>query len=90
MCEFYIFSVGGYGALLLTLKNPHMFVSTSLLAPICDYVSAPRCQDAFERYLGKDRSKWLEWSVFHALENYNGPPLQFLIDQVSDSLLYLW
>jgi len=45
-------SMGGHGALVLALKNPHAFASVSAFAPICNPTACPWGQKAFQGYLG--------------------------------------
>ena len=45
-------SMGGHGALVLALKNPHVFASVSAFAPICNPTACPWGQKAFQGYLG--------------------------------------
>lgn len=39
---------------------------------------------AFTGYLGEDKQVWNEYDATELVKKYNGPPLQFLIDQGSD------
>lgn len=77
------FSIGGYGAFLLTMKNPDLFVSTSALAPVCDATKASHSIEGLTLYIGeKETSNWDEWSSITTAEHYRGSKLHFLIDQV--------
>ena len=51
-------SMGGHGALTLTLRHPGVFNSLSAIAPICAPMRCPWGQKAFTGYLGDDRSAW--------------------------------
>jgi S-formylglutathione hydrolase len=51
-------SMGGHGALVCALKNPHMFRSVSAFAPIANPVNCGWGEGCFGAYLGDDRSTW--------------------------------
>lgn len=51
-------SMGGHGALMISLKNPDMFQSASAFSPICNPMICPWGQKAFGGYLGGDESRW--------------------------------
>lgn len=50
-------------------------------------ISALRCsglyKSLFSGYLGDDKRLWNEWDATELVQKYNGPQLQFLIDQGS-------
>jgi S-formylglutathione hydrolase len=73
-------SMGGHGALTLALKHPQTFRSVSAFAPIAAPSGVPWGQKAFERYLGADRSNWLEHDAVALIEagRRTGP---ILVDQ---------
>lgn len=51
-------SMGGHGALVIGLKNPDMFRSLSVFAPICTTLHSPWGSKALSHYLGEDRDSW--------------------------------
>lgn len=51
-------SMGGHGALTLSLRHPGVFRSVSALAPICAPSQCPWGVKAFSGYLGDDRAEW--------------------------------
>jgi S-formylglutathione hydrolase len=51
-------SMGGHGALICALKNPHSFRSVSAFAPIANPVNCAWGKGCFEAYLGSDESAW--------------------------------
>lgn len=51
-------SMGGHGALICALKNPHLYRSVSAFAPIANPVNCPWGEGCFGAYLGGDRSSW--------------------------------
>jgi S-formylglutathione hydrolase len=53
-------SMGGHGALTISLRNPGRFKSTSAFAPIVAPSQVPWGQKALGGYLGSDQSAWSE------------------------------
>jgi S-formylglutathione hydrolase len=51
-------SMGGHGALICALKNPHRYRSLSAFAPIGAPMRCPWGEKAFSGYLGEDRETW--------------------------------
>jgi S-formylglutathione hydrolase len=51
-------SMGGHGALVCALRNPHQYISVSAFAPIAAPMRCPWGQKAFSNYLGPDRETW--------------------------------
>ena len=75
-------SMGGHGALTLALRHPNMYRSVSAMAPISAPASCPWGEKAFTRYLGEDRSKWLEHDASALMAKASRPyPHGILIDQ---------
>ena len=58
-------SMGGHGALICALKNPHMYKSVSAFSPICNPINCGWGKGCFSAYLGEDESKW---SAYDATE----------------------
>lgn len=56
-------SMGGHGALVLGLRNPHQFRSISAFAPIVSPVSCPWGQKALTAYLGNDDGQWAQYDA---------------------------
>ncbi|KAA9302489.1 MULTISPECIES: S-formylglutathione hydrolase [Aerococcus] len=54
-------SMGGYGALMIGLKNPQRFQSISAFAPISNPSQVPWGRKAFTAYLGPDEKDWVAW-----------------------------
>jgi S-formylglutathione hydrolase len=75
-------SMGGHGALTIALKNPRSFKSCSAFAPICNPSKADWSKGAFEKYLGKDPSKWREYDASLLIED-GARFAEFLVDQGS-------
>lgn len=76
--------MGGHGALICALKNPGLYKSVSAFAPICNPSECPWGIKAFTGYLGpKESGGWAQWDATELVKNYNGPPIELLIDQVS-------
>lgn len=51
-------SMGGHGALTLSLRHRELYSSVSALAPICSPCRVPWGEKAFSNYLGPDRALW--------------------------------
>ena len=80
-------SMGGHGALIMSLRNPKKYKSCSAFAPIVEPSSASWSSTAYEKYLGKDKENWLNYdSVALIKRGYTFP--EILIDQgEADSFL---
>ena len=75
-------SMGGHGALVLALRNPGLFRSVSAFAPICAPTRCPWGTNAFSRYLGSNKEKWLQYDASALMANQRTPfPNGILIDQ---------
>ena len=58
-------SMGGHGALVLALRNPHVYKSVSAFAPICAPTRCAWGRKALPSFLGADSSSW---SAYDAVE----------------------
>lgn len=56
-------SMGGHGALTISLRNPDRFKSTSAFAPIVSPIHCPWGHKALGGYLGADKSDWVEYDA---------------------------
>ncbi len=56
-------SMGGYGALVLALRNPDIYRTVSAFAPIAAPSQCPWGVKAFSGYLGEDRSAWARYDA---------------------------
>ena len=56
-------SMGGHGALTISLRNPGRFTSTSAFAPIVSPMNCPWGHKALGGYLGPDQSAWAEYDA---------------------------
>ena len=54
-------SMGGHGALTISLRNPGRFRSTSAFAPIVSPMNCPWGQKALGGYLGDDMAAWRQY-----------------------------
>lgn len=77
-------SMGGHGALISALRCPGLYKSVSAFAPISNPSQCPWGEKAFKGYLGDDKQLWNDWDATELVQKYNGPHLQFLIDQGSE------
>lgn len=73
-------SMGGHGALSLSLRHPGLYQSVSALAPICAPSVVPWGQKAFARYLGEDREAWRAHDTVQLLGTRRFPG-KVLVDQ---------
>jgi len=73
-------SMGGHGALVCALRNPHQYQSVSAFAPIVAPLHSPWVDKAFNRYLGSNREKWRAYDACELIkiQQYHSP---ILIDQ---------
>jgi S-formylglutathione hydrolase len=56
-------SMGGHGALTISLRNPGRYKSTSAFAPIVSPLNCPWGEKALGGYLGDDRAAWAEYDA---------------------------
>jgi S-formylglutathione hydrolase len=56
-------SMGGHGALTLSLRNPGRYKTTSAFAPIVAPMQCPWGQKALSGYLGPDQSTWAQYDA---------------------------
>ena len=56
-------SMGGHGALTISLRNPGRFRSTSAFAPIVSPLDCPWGDKALTGYLGADRAAWRDYDA---------------------------
>lgn len=73
-------SMGGHGALTISLRNPDRYRATSAFAPIVSPVNCPWGQKALSGYLGADQSVWAAYDACALIENGARLPA-ILIDQ---------
>ncbi|HVJ40253.1 MAG TPA: S-formylglutathione hydrolase [Dongiaceae bacterium] len=76
-------SMGGHGALVLALRNPHLYRSLSAFAPICAPTRCPWGFKAFSGYLGDDKAGWTQYDATELVADhaFSG---EILIDQGLD------
>lgn len=81
-------SMGGHGALTLTLRHPELFRSVSAFAPICSPTRCAWGQKAFAAYLGDDQALWRRHDAALLIEAGAGAVSEILVDQgTSDNFL---
>jgi S-formylglutathione hydrolase len=73
-------SMGGHGALTVSLRNPGRFRSTSAFAPIVSPMNCPWGEKALTGYIGDDRSAWREYDACALIEDGARLP-DLLVDQ---------
>jgi S-formylglutathione hydrolase len=77
-------SMGGHGALTLSLRHPGRYRSVSAFAPIVAPTRVPWGEKAFTRFLGEDRSHWSAHDATALIESGRSFPGTPLIDQGLD------
>ena len=89
-------SMGGHGALTLSLRDPGKYKATSAFAPIVSPLNCPWGEKALGGYLGPDRETWAEYDTcaliaggarFPDLLVDQGEADNFLTDQLKTHLL---
>jgi S-formylglutathione hydrolase len=73
-------SMGGHGALTISLRNPGRFKSSSAFAPIVSPLNCPWGEKALGGYLGPDRAGWREYDACALIEDGARLP-DLLVDQ---------
>lgn len=89
-------SMGGHGALTISLRNPGRFKSTSAFAPIVSPLNCPWGEKALGGYIGDDRVAWREYDACALIEDGarlpdilvdQGAADNFLVEQLKPELL---
>lgn len=72
------------------LRNPSIFKSISVFAPVCSASTVPIAKTAFAEYLGEGNiAAFAQYDAVEVAKAYTGPKRLILIDQGSnDSFLY--
>jgi S-formylglutathione hydrolase len=73
-------SMGGHGALTISLRNPGRYRSTSAFAPIVSPLNCPWGEKALGGYLGEDRASWADYDACALIEGGARLP-DLLVDQ---------
>ena len=73
-------SMGGHGALTISLRNPGRFRSTSAFAPIVSPLNCPWGEKALTGYIGADRTNWRQYDACALIEDGARLP-DVLVDQ---------
>lgn len=74
------FSMGGYGALSIALKNPGRYAAVSAFAPLCHPTASRGGKQAFAAYLGKESDAWQAYDSTSLIQTASRK-LPILIDQ---------
>lgn len=89
-------SMGGHGALVIGLRNTHLYSSITAFSPICSAINCPWGEKALTTYLGADKTQWQQYdaamlvaSATEKLPIYvdQGTKDDFLVDQLKPELL---
>lgn len=80
-------SMGGHGALTISLRNPGRFLSTSAFAPIVSPLECPWGHKALGGYLGDDQTVWRDYDACALIASGARLP-DLLVDQgLADTFL---
>jgi S-formylglutathione hydrolase len=74
-------SMGGHGALTLTLRHPELFKTVSAFSPICSPTRCAWGRKAFAAYLGSDETAWREHDAALLIEGGRARVSEILVDQ---------
>ena len=76
-------SMGGHGAFVVGLRNPHLFRSLSAFAPICTTLHSPWGRKALGYYLGGDTDGWRDYDASEVARAVTDPGRwgRILVDQ---------
>ncbi|MFX1689691.1 S-formylglutathione hydrolase [Paraburkholderia sp. A2RI-6] len=78
-------SMGGHGALVFALRNPHIYKSVSAFAPIAAPMRCDWGQGAFLGYLGSDQNEWKRYDASELMRTMSSRFSEgILIDQGLD------
>lgn len=75
--------MGGHGALLCILRNPGLYKSVSLFAPVCNIINSPTLINGLTTLLGEDKNELQKWDTTFLVKQYEGPEIEILIHVVS-------
>lgn len=73
-------SMGGFGAIMIALRNPGRYRSVSAFSPIAAPTRVPWGEKAFTAYLGGDRAAWAAYDPLELIRTAK-EKLPILIDQ---------
>ncbi|ARK24866.1 S-formylglutathione hydrolase [Sporosarcina sp. P37] len=68
-------SMGGYGALMIGMKNADRFQAISAFSPISSPSDVPWGIKAFSTYLGENKADWKEWDTAELVKKEGMPPI---------------
>ncbi len=74
-------SMGGHGALTLTLRHPDLFKTVSAFSPICSPTQCAWGRKAFAAYLGPDEAAWREHDAALLIAAGRARVSEILVDQ---------
>ncbi|MEQ4708838.1 S-formylglutathione hydrolase [Providencia huaxiensis] len=67
-------SMGGHGALMIGLRNPGRYCSSSAFSPIVAPTQVPWGRKAFTAYLGEDTGSWSQYDTVELIEKSEAIP----------------
>ena len=76
-------SMGGHGALMIALRNPHLYRSVTAFSPIANPVNCPWGHKALSAYLGEDKSRWEQYDASILMSRSSNSPVAVIPALVS-------
>jgi len=73
-------SMGGHGALVISMRNPGLFKAVGAFSPIANPINCQWGEKCFTGYLGTDKSTWAQYDATELVAKYKGPSLNIRID----------
>lgn len=74
-------SMGGHGALICALQNPHFYLSVSAFAPIAALTQSAWGKKVLTSYLGEDEKLWADYDATELVKRKTWLDKPILIDQ---------
>lgn len=82
-------SMGGFGAIMIYLRNPNRFKSCSGFAPLTHPKGCFTGRKYLTQYLGPDESKWDQYDPCDLIKTFDGPKTPILIHQGKKDEYYI-
>ncbi|KAF6006118.1 hypothetical protein HII13_005238 [Brettanomyces bruxellensis] len=82
-------SMGGFGAIMIYLRNPNRFKSCSGFAPLTHPKGCFNGKKYFTQYLGPDESKWDQYDPCDLIKTFDGQKTPILIHQGKKDEFYI-
>lgn len=80
-------SMGGFGALMIGLRNADRFCSISAIAPVAAILETPISHKSLTAYLGADKEAWKAYDTISLVQTASSK-IPIMIDQGTDDEFY--